>query len=326
VELRHLRYFIAVAEELSFRSAANRLHISQPPLSVQIRQLEKELGTDLFVRTGRNIRLTQAGRVFLEHARQSLTHVNRSVVLAREAAHGDVGHLSIGCGTAAEFRVFPTLIPAFKKKWPKVRLTFHNLRTPGQIEKLQRGELDVAFAWLPVSSGEFETHALLEEPFVAILCAKHPLANIARISIKDLSKEPLVMFPQSLDPELFHRVEQLFLEAGAVINVAYELESLVSVLNFVAMGIGCSILPDYIRMLPRKGVIYKSLRSPNLIKTLGIIKKRGAGGLAESFFSFAAEQARLFQGSGRRNGYRISHAPKCKVGAPIRKTARTHRC
>jgi DNA-binding transcriptional LysR family regulator len=258
---------------------------------VQIKQLETELGTDLFVRSGRSIRLTEAGRVFLEHARQTLTHVNRSVVLTREAANGDVGHLSIGCGTAAEFRVFPTLIPSFKKKWPNVRLTFHNLRTPAQLEKLQRGELDVAFAWLPVSNEQFETQALLEEPFVAMLSSKHRLASVSKISIKDLSKEPLIMFPQSLDPELFHRIEQLFLEAGAVINVAYQLESLVSVLNFVAMGIGCSILPDYIRMLPRKGVIYKSLRSPNLIKTLGIIKKRGAGGLAESFYSFAVDQA-----------------------------------
>jgi DNA-binding transcriptional LysR family regulator len=290
MELRHLRYFIAVAEELSFRRAADRLHISQPPLSVQIKQVETELGTDLFVRTGRRIRLTQAGRVFLEHARQTLTQVNRSVVLTREAANGDVGHLSIGCGTAAEFRVFPTLIPAFKKEWPHVRLTFHNLRTPAQLEKLQRGELDVAFAWLPVSNEEFETRALLKEPFVAMLSSKHRLAGATKLSIKDLSKEPLIMFPQSLDPDLFHRIEQLFLEAGAVINVAYQLESLVSVLNFVAMGIGCSILPDYIRLLPRKGVVYKSLRSPNLVKTLGIIKKRGAGGLAESFFSFAIDQ------------------------------------
>jgi DNA-binding transcriptional LysR family regulator len=295
MELRHLRYFIAVAEELNFRRAADRLHISQPPLSVQIRQLETELGADLFVRSGRKVRLTQAGLVFLEHARQTLTQVNRGMVLTREAANGDVGHLSIGCGTAAEFRVFPTLIPAFKKQWPNVRLTFHNLRTPGQIEKLQRGELDVAFAWLPVSNEDFEAHALLKEPFVAMLSSKHRLASVDTISIKDLSKEPLIMFPQALDPELFHRIEQLFLEAGAIINVAYQLESLVSVLNFVAMGIGCGILPDYIRMLPRKGVVYKSLRSPNLIKTLGIIKKRGTGGLAESFFSFTVSQSSVHE-------------------------------
>lgn len=305
MELRHLRYFVAVAEELSFRRAAERLHIAQPPLSVQIRQIETEVGAELFSREKRKIRLTEAGRVFLEHARQTLAYVNRSVVLTRQAANGEVGHLSIGCGTAAEFRVFPTLVPLFKKQWPNVHLTFHNLRTPRQIEQLRRDELDLAFAWLPVPSQEFESHALAKEPFVVMLAANHPLASATSLSIKDLSKEPLILFSRNLDLELFHQIEQLFLEAGAVMNVAYELESLVSMLNFVTMGVGCSVFPDYIRMLPRQGLVYRPLRAPNLVKTLGVIRKRDKRGLAESFYRFTMETMRETTGKrprGRAKG------------------------
>ena len=292
VELRHLRYFIAVAEELSFRGAAERLHISQPPLSVQIRQLERELNAELFTRGGRKVRLTEAGRVLLEQARQTLAQVNRSMLLTQQAAKGNTGHLSIGCGTAAEFRVFPSLIPAFQRQWPKIRLTFHNLRTPQQIEKLKSGELDLAFAWLPVAATEFDSHPLLREPFIALLSANHRLSTASRLSIKQLSQEPLIMFSRSLDPELFRRIEQTFMEAGAVINVAYQLESLVSVLNFVAMGIGCSILPEYIETLPRAGVVYKSLRAPGVIKTLGVIKRKGDGGLADALYRFTVDHFR----------------------------------
>jgi DNA-binding transcriptional LysR family regulator len=289
MELRHLRYFVAVAEELNFTRAAERLHIAQPPLSVQIRNLESEIGAELLSREARNIKLTEAGRVFLEQARQTLANANRGVTLARQAAKGEIGHLSIGHNRPAEFRVFPKIVPAFKKKRPHVHLTFHSLKMSQQFEALRRDELDLGFVWLPVPTDEFDVQELTKEPLVAMLPADHRLAAAASVSIKDLLHEPLILFPRALDPETYHEIEQLFLRAGGVMNVVYELETLLSVINFVAMGSGCSLLPDFTRIIRREGIVYKPLRGPNIVKTLAIVKKKGRGDLAEMFYRFTVD-------------------------------------
>lgn len=286
MELRHLRYFVAVAEELSFRRAAERLHIAQPPLTVQIHKLEQEIGAKLFSRARRKVALTDAGCIFLEQARQTLAQVNQAAVLARQASKGESAHLSVGCGTAAEFRIFPSLIPAFMKSYPDIRLDFHNMRTPQLLERLERDELDVVFPWLPVAEESFQIQPLAHEHFLAALPTQHELACAEHASIKALSNIPLVLFSRALDPELFHEIQQLFSQVGAVMNVAYEVNSLVSVLTFVAMGVGCSVLPEYIRELPRAGIVLKELQGPRLVKTVGMVKKADKGGLAEIFYQF----------------------------------------
>ncbi|MDB5582294.1 MAG: transcriptional regulator, LysR family [Bradyrhizobium sp.] len=289
MELRHLRYFVAVAEELSFTRAAMRLNIAQPPLSVQIRKLEAEIGTELFLREGRVVRLSEAGKVFLQHARQMLAQARLSITMARRAASGAAGHLAIGYGPAAEFRVFPEIIPPFKLLWPDVHLTFHDLNIPEQIDALRRDELDLSFIWLPVPGDEFDVAALTVEPFVAVLPAGHRLARGHEVSIADLSREPLVLFERARDPDTYFQIEQQFLKVGAIMNVVYELENMLSAINFVAMGSGYSILADYARSVPRKGVVFRPLAPAPAAKTLGVIKKRGRGGLAESLYRFAAE-------------------------------------
>src|SRR6266851_3628619 len=150
MELRHLRYFVAVAEELHFTRAAAKLHIAQPALTVQIQRLEADVGAALLSREGRSVSLTEAGRVFLERSRHILAQADEGIVLARRAAKGEIGHLSIGYNTPAQFRIFPKVIPAFKRRWPLVYLSFHNLRSRQQLEGVRRGELDLGFVWLPV--------------------------------------------------------------------------------------------------------------------------------------------------------------------------------
>lgn len=290
MELRHLRYFIVVAEELSFTRAAARLYIAQPSLSVQIHKLEAEIGTQLFCRAGRNIELTAAGRVFLEKARQSLALANAGVAAAKRAAEGEIGHLSIGYNNPAGFRVLPKIVPAFREKWPNIHLTFHSLGTSAeQLERLRQDELDVGFAWLPVPEEEFDAQELSEEPLVVALCERHRLASMPSVSITDLSHEPLILFIRALDPQTYHQIEQLFARVGAVLNVAYELDTTLSMINFTAMGSGCSLLPDYARGLHRDGIIYKPLRTPNLVKKLAVIKKKGRGDLAEAFVRFTVD-------------------------------------
>jgi DNA-binding transcriptional LysR family regulator len=297
MELRHLRYFVAVAEEMSFRRAASRLHIAPPPLSVQIRNLEAEIGADLFSREGRGIRLTEAGRVFLEQARKTLIDAKRAIELARYAANGEIGHLSIGYNAPTGFRIFPKVIPAFKERWPNVRLTFRAHNLGQQLERLEREELDVGFIWLPVPAGQFDVQPLVQEPLVAVLPTDHRLASKQSISVKDLSPEPLILLARELDPDTYHEIETLFQRAGATMNVAYELENSLSMINFVAMGCGCSLLPDYTRAIRQEGVVHRPLRPPNLAKTLAVIKKKGRGGLAEMFFRFTTEH---IAGSGGR--------------------------
>ncbi len=289
VELRHLRYFVAVAEELSFTRAAMRLHISIPPLSVQVRNLEAEIGAQLLSRDGRGLKLTQAGKVFIDHARKLLADAARGAAFARQAADGEVGNLAIGYNAPAEFRVFPKIVPAFQKKWPDVHLRFHSLNVSQQLEKLHRDELDVGFVWLPVPTDEFDVQKLVTESLVVVLPAKHALASAATVSVKDLSKQPLISFPRALFPDMYFQVEQLFLRTGTVMNVAHELESPLSVVNFVAMGIGCSLLPGYVRHIRHDGVVFRPLRRPNMVKSLAMIKKKGRGDLAAAFYRFTAD-------------------------------------
>ena len=290
MELRHLRYFVAVAEEMNFRRAAERLHIAIPPLSVQIRNLERELGVDLFSRAGRNIQITDAGRAFLKHSRETLAHANRGMDVARRAAGGEIGHLAIGYNTPAEFRIFPKIVPAFRKKYPDIHLNFRQLENSQIIEAMRRDELDLGFLCLPISSGEFESLELIKEPLVAVVPADHALASADTVSIKDLTRQPLILFPRVLDPESYTQIEQLFLRAGASMSPVYELENALSMMNFVAMGIGCSILPDYARRIVVEGIVYKPLRPRNIVKTLALIRKRKHhGSLVDALYDFTAQ-------------------------------------
>jgi len=290
MELRHLRYFVAIAEELSYRKAAGRLHVAQPALSVQMRQLETEIGVELFAREeGRGIELTDAGSVFLEHARETLALVARGVTKARQTGKGEIAHLSIGFVPAAEYLVLPKIIPALKAKWPNVHLGLKELKTLEQLDAIRGGTVDLGFGWLPVPMKEFDVQKLIEDSFIAILPAKHRLAAKPRIEIKDLSNEPLVFFPSEIYPDTHRRVERLFQTAGAVMNVVYELETSPSLINFVAMGSGCSVLPGYVRNIRNDGVICRPLAPPNLSISLALMKKKGRGGLVKSIYQFTRE-------------------------------------
>jgi len=286
MELRHLRYFIAVAEELNFTRAAMKLHMAQPPLSVQIKKLEVEVGAQLLLRQGRQVVLTEAGQVFLEQARQMRAAAQRSVTLARRAASGEVGHLTIGFNTVAEFKTFPKIIPEFKKRYPDVHLTFQSFETAQQLEALRRDDVDVGFVWLPVPSDEFDARVLMKASLIAVLPHAHRVASAHDISIQDLSNEPLVMFSRTLDPQTGHQIQDLFAQQNAMMNVVLELDSLLSILNFVAIGTGCALLPDYLRGVTREGVVYKPLRGTSLVKTMAIAKKKGVAGVAAKFYDF----------------------------------------
>ena len=286
MELRHLRYFVAVAEEGNLRRAAAKLHIAPPPLSVQISQLEAEIGVELFARAGRGLRLTNVGSVFLEQARKALESAQSAVNAAQRAAKGEYGDITVGHIMPAGFLVYPKTVPMFRRLYPDIELTFRSVDYVRQIEELRREKLDIAFAWSSLASAEFDSYPLCSLPVVAILPHEHRLVERTEIYVSQLSDEPLVLSARELDPTSFLEIENIFQKANARMNIAYQLENAVSIVNFVAMGCGVGLLPSYIEKIPQEGVVYRNLRRPQMVKTLSIFKRKLANATTNTFFDY----------------------------------------
>jgi DNA-binding transcriptional LysR family regulator len=189
MELRHLRYFITVAEELHFGRAAERLNMTQPPLSQQIRQLEDELGVQLFNRVGRNIELSVAGRVFLEETQQTLVQVEHAVQAARRAARGEIGRLVVGFVGTAAYRVLPSTLRVFQERFPGVEVALREMTTLDQAKALRAEQMDVGFLRPPVDSNGLEIETVFREPLVVALRETHPLTVNEHLTLEMLAKE-----------------------------------------------------------------------------------------------------------------------------------------
>ncbi|MBV8945990.1 MAG: LysR family transcriptional regulator [Solirubrobacterales bacterium] len=213
-ELRHLRYFVAVAEELNFSRAADRLHMAQPPLSAAIRQLEQELGTELLLRTTREVRLTEAGSAFLDGARRTLTELDRARSDAQRAAAGEIGQLRIGFSWSARFETLPALGRTFRASHPDVSLLTEEMWNARMLPALRSGAIDLAVALCPEVAGEFSYLLLRSEPVVALLAQSHPLAARGEIELRSLAEEGFLMFPRELAPRLYEFMTGLCRRAG----------------------------------------------------------------------------------------------------------------
>jgi DNA-binding transcriptional LysR family regulator len=212
-ELRHLRYFVAVAEELNFSRAAERLHMAQPPLSVAIRQLEQELGTNLFVRTSHEVTLTEAGAALLEGARRTLAEAEAAVTAARRVAAGEVGGLRIGYNWSARFDTLPTLGQALKRTYPDVELMAEEMRPNRLPAALRAGTIDVALALYPEVVDGLAHKTVRREPIVALLSTTHPLAREDAVGLEALAND-FLMFPRELAPRLHDFYVRLCRSAG----------------------------------------------------------------------------------------------------------------
>jgi DNA-binding transcriptional LysR family regulator len=203
VELRHLRYFVAVAEELNFSRAAERLHMAQPPLSAAIRQLEQELGTDLLSRTTHEVRLTEAGETFLAGARRTLAELERAETDARRAAAGDLGQLRIGFSWSARFDTLPAIGRALRLRHPEVALLTEEMWNVRMLPALQSSTIDAALALCPEIAAEFCYETIRSEPVVALLAATHPAADEEGIELGALADDDFLFFPRELAPRLY---------------------------------------------------------------------------------------------------------------------------
>lgn len=260
MELRHLRYFIAVAEELHFGRAAERLHIAQPPLSHQIRQLEEEIGVRLFQRTKRRVELTAAGEVFLRESLKAMAQIEQAVGEAQRASRGEVGQLVIGFIQSAAINVLPGILQTFRDRFPKVDIKLREA-TPTQVHHdLIGGQIQIGFLRPPINHDALECESVLSEPILVALPKAHPLARQKKLALKSLSTERFIMFPRAAGPGFYDQLVSICREAGFSPAVSQEAVQMQTILGLVAGGMGIALIPASIRSLRSDGVIYREIR------------------------------------------------------------------
>ncbi len=260
MELRHLRYFVAVAEERHFGRAAARLNIAQPPLSQQIRRFEAELGEPVFYRTTRSVELAPAGEVLLDRAREILAAVDSAIDDARRAARGEYGRLAIGFTGSVTYAMLPSLAAALRHQLPGVTLDLRGeLLTPAQVTQLRDGTLDLGLLRPPVHERELSTEVLRSEPLVAVLPETHPLANSDAVPLELLNGDPFVTYPSHFRSVLHDAVEDACAAHGFKPIVSHEVAETATLVSFVAAGLGVSLVPASVRNMTVQGAIYRPL-------------------------------------------------------------------
>jgi DNA-binding transcriptional LysR family regulator len=272
MELRHLRYFLAVAEEGNFTRAAARLGIGQPPLSQQIRDLETEIGAMLFHRVPHGAELTAAGAAFLPEAKAALAAAEKARLAAQSANRGETGRLSLGFTASSAFNpIVSTTIRRFQARWPDVQLSLTEMNTLGLMQKLERGELDATFMRPGLDDPDgIRLKRLPDEPMVVALPASHPLAKQKVLPLALLAKEPFILFPRLVGLSLYDDVVRACHEAGFDLKVAQEAPQISSVVNLVAADLGVSIVPASISQIKLSGVAYRPIEGPLAVARLAL--------------------------------------------------------
>lgn len=264
LETRQLRYFIAVAEELHFGRAANRLHMSQPPLSQQIRQLETQLGVQLFERTKRSVKLTHPGEVFLDQARSVLNSLDEAMHTVRAAARGEGGILRVGCTAASAYSVVPALMRSFKERYSNVEVALHERVTAEQVRELHGGRLDIGLVRLPIDQPGLVTEKLLAERLVVAIPADHRLASERIIDIGDLGGLPFIGFSRDGARYFHDMIESLFAASRVTPEVVQRATQLHVVAALVSAGLGLAVVPDAAARVLVDRVVYRPLRADRL--------------------------------------------------------------
>jgi DNA-binding transcriptional LysR family regulator len=276
-DIRQLRHFIAIAEHLHFGRAATALHISQPPLSRSIQDLEAKLGAKLLERSRRKVELTEAGAWYLEEARQVVARLEHASRAVAERAAGGAGTLRIGFVTIADYSVLPGLLSRYKSANPGASFALRELVTEAQLEALAAGDLDLGFVLPPLPGREFDSIVANREPLVVALPARHALARErGPLAVRALAHESFVMVPASLARGMSDVVLGLCARAGFVPRVAQEAVQMQTVVSLVSSGLGVAIVPASLLNLRRKGVVYRPVRDAHPKIELRLAWRRNA--------------------------------------------------
>lgn len=259
-DIRQLQRFVAVADERNFRRAAARLHVSQPPLSDSIRQLEDEIGTALFVRDRRRVELTRAGEVLLERARLVLSQLDDAVKLTRAAADGLSGHVTVGFFPTATYEVLPRILRRYRERFPDVRLRLVELTTPDQPAALEQRRIDVGLYLAPtVDRQGIARQIILDEPFFVALPEEHRLARRKGIALRDLRNDSFIFIPPRWGMGYHAKVSHACLEAGFTPDVIEEVEHLHTMVSLVGAGMGVALVAASLRRFRPPGVVFREV-------------------------------------------------------------------
>jgi DNA-binding transcriptional LysR family regulator len=272
LELRHLRYFIAVADELHFGRAAAKLFIAQPPLSQQIQQLEREIGFKLFARSSRKVELTPAGRIYLDETRASMALLEKAALHGRRVARGEVGTLAIGFVGTATFSILPQSLRSFRSLYPEVNLTLRELVSARQVQALRERRIQVGFARPAITDATgIVCETIVTEPFLAALPQSHRLAERSSIHLGELASEEFVLFPRSPKPSYGDLLNEVCEGAGFQPNVTQETAEIQTAISLVAGSMGVTLVPASASNTNRQGVVFVQLDEPIPMSDLTVV-------------------------------------------------------
>jgi DNA-binding transcriptional LysR family regulator len=290
MELRHLRYLVAVAEELHFGRAAIRLNISQPPLSQQIRQLEEELGVQLFERTKREVRLTDAGKRLVEEAHQVLGRIDHFSKVAAQAGGGEIGHLSVGV-TGGVNQILVETLRLLGKKHSGVRVELQYMSTGIQVEALREGRIDIGFLNLPLQEPTLALESINSEPLWVALPKNHSLTRLRKIPLTALSGERIILFPRRATPGLHDTLTGMCRKAGFTLNVIHEVDSIVGGLTLVSADLGIAFAtPSFQRLWP--DIAFRPIHPTTLVEQAVAYRREGVSPVIETFLGAVRHSVR----------------------------------
>ena len=297
MQLRHLECFLAVAEELHFTRAAQRLHLSQPPLSRHIKELEQELGVTLFQRTRRNVALTDAGRAYEQRVHAIFDQLEQARDEAQRIQRGEMGTLTVGFVGALTYEFLPGLLRRYRARMPNVHLALRDLVPAEQIGALATGRIDVGFAGiLPDDCGPEVAHRVLRrERMVAALPDGHVLAKRKTVPLAALAEEPWVVIETKISPTYDRFIHRLCAEAGFAPRIEHEASRAQAMLGLVAVGLGVTIVPQTIAMLPAPGVVFRPLKQRLIYEHVVFWRAKAVSSLVTAFLDGLAGA-----GEGRR--------------------------
>ncbi|ENW29737.1 DNA-binding transcriptional regulator HcaR [Acinetobacter lwoffii] len=259
MELRHLRYFITVAEELNFSKAALKLYTAQPSLSQQIKDLEEDVGVKLLNRTKRKVELTEEGAVFLEQARLTLAQADKAVAMARQVSQAKQQMLRIGFVPVAEMKIFPYILPNLRVQNPDLKIELLSLNNNEQMRLLKKGDLDLTFTRHNFNSDEIESQFVIREPLIFLLPKDHPLAKYERIPVKALNGIDFIIPSAEQSLTLNQAILDFAKANGIEFNIVQKADNILFNINSIGMGLGCTILPGYIAPLTMDNSVIRPL-------------------------------------------------------------------
>lgn len=276
MELRHLRYFVAVAEELHFGRAAIRLHVSQPSLSQQVQNLERELKVNLLSRTKRHVQLTPAGQRFLQESRGILAAAERAAGLARETAREETRILVIGISPDTDWLLLGRVLRLFAERVPSVEILYENLVPEAQIEALREGRMDIGFVGLPLEADGLVTETTGRVRLMVALPEKHPMARKNTLRLEELSKETYTLWPRHLSPGSYDRLLAIFRRAGFGPPIEMEggLPSTQTTFGMIAAGLTIALVDPALMPMAPSGVVFRPLEGPGVFTETGVIYRR----------------------------------------------------